>query len=250
MDSTVLVKAFSLIEALADGSNGLGQLAGATGLAKPTAHRILQSLVSLQYVEPLGEGRYRLTRRVRQLSMTLDDRALAAALRPVLERLRVATGETVNLGVLRANRVLYLSVLETAMPWRRAVVAVNDDDPVFTTALGRAIASRLAPDALERLLFTAAPERRTPRTITDADRLRQILIEARRLGIAFERDQTDLGTTCLAAPVFSHGEVVAAISISGPSTRAVGMEEQWVSALRRTVVEAERELASGRERVA
>lgn len=241
MESTVLVKAFSLIESLANGAVGLAELATAAGVTKPTAHRILQSLVSLQYVEALGDGKYRLTRKLRQLSMGLDERSLTSIVTPSLQSLRETTGETVNLGVLRANRIVYLAVLESAHPLRR-VGSMNEDDPVFTTALGRAIASQLSPEPLERLLRAAQPEKRTPKTVTSVEQIRQVLTDARQEGFAIERDQTDVGVTCMAAPVFDRGDVVAAISISAPSARAVGAEEKWLRALRRVAAEATRRL--------
>lgn len=241
MESTVLVKAFSLIEALANGAVGLAELASVARVTKPTAHRILQSLVSLGYAESMGDGKYRLTRKLRQLSLGLDERSLVTIVEPSLQALREATGETVNLGVLRANRILYLAVLESSHALRR-VGQVNADDPVFTTALGRAIASHLPPEAMERLLRSALPERRTAKTVTSADQIRQFLVEAKKLGYAVERDQTEIGVTCLAAPVFDRGEPVAAISISAPSARVAGSEEKWVRALRRVAAEASKKL--------
>lgn len=246
MESTVLVKAFGLIEAMADHRSGLADLASAAGITKPSAHRILRSLVSLGYVESLGDGRYGLTAKLRQLSFGFDERTLVTLVEPTLRALRETTGETVNLGVLRNGRVVYLSVLESAHPLRR-VGSMTVDDPVFTTALGRAIASQAKPDELERLLRAAAvQEKRTPKTITGVEQIKRIIDEARRVGHAIERDQNDIGVTCLAMPVFDGASVVAAISISAPSARAVGSEEKWLKALRRAVNDAKAMLADRR----
>ncbi|MGB7158826.1 MAG: IclR family transcriptional regulator [Tepidisphaeraceae bacterium] len=252
MESTVLVKAFSLIETLASvgGESTLAELAIATGQAKPTTHRVLRSLLAMGYIAQSESGEYRLTSKLRQLALGSADRDLAALAQPILERLREQTGETVNLGVLRHHSVVYLSVIESNHALRR-VAAVSEGDPLFTTALGRAIAAQLPPPAIERLLRSSSLlPKRTPRTVTDPQELRAILAQAKRDGYVIERDQTDLGVTCLGAPVFRRGEVAAAVSISAPSARAEGYEPGWVkhltaaaSALSRKLDESERAIA-------
>ena len=125
MESTVLVKAFSLIESLASagGEGTLAELALATGQAKPTTHRILRSLIAMGYAEQSDDdGTYRLTSKLRQLALGSADRDLAAVAQAALQRLRDETGETVNLGVLRQNHVVYVAagmrlVLASSCPW-------------------------------------------------------------------------------------------------------------------------------------
>ena len=233
MESTVLVKAFSLIESLAGvgGSATLAELATATGQAKPTTHRVLRSLMSMGYVEQSPDGEYRLTHKLRRFALGGADRDLASVAQPVLQRLREETGETANLGVLRQNIVMYLTVIESSHALRRVAGDMTEGDPVFTTALGRAIASQLPPEAVNRLLRSASIPKRTPRTVTDPRKLRAILAQAKRDGYVIERDQTDLGVTCFGAPIFRAGAVVAAVSISAPSARADGSESAWIKAV-------------------
>ena len=236
MESTVLVKAFALIEALANGAVGLAELAATAGVTKPTAHRVLQSMVALQYVEAMGEGHYCLTGKLRQLTLGLDERTLISVAEKPLRKLWETTGETINLGVVRANRVIYLTVLESTHSLRR-VARVNDDDDVFTTALGRVIVAHLPEATADRMLAAVQPERRTPKTVIVPAAIRKILAEARRSGVAVEHDQTDLGVTCLAAPVMGNGSVIAAVSLSAPTARAAEVEAKWIKALRACAAE-------------
>ena len=230
----MLVKAFSLIESLARDGGGatLAELALATGQAKPTTHRVLRSLMSMGYVEQSAEGEYRLTDKLRQFALGSSDRELASVAHPILRRLREETGETVNLGVLRRNIVMYLTVIESDHALRRVAGDMTEGDPVLTTALGRAIASQLPTEAIDRLLRSAPVPKRTPRTVTEPRKLRTILARAKRDGYVIERDQTDVGVTCFGAPIFRGGTVVAAISISAPSARANGSESAWIQAVR------------------
>jgi len=243
----VLVKAFALLEALAGaGADGatLARLAGATRQTKPTVHRILRTLSMLGYVEHLPGGEYRLTGKLRGLGSVEADQELIARGRAALRRLNERTGETVNLGVLRNDRVVYLLTIESTHALRRvADPLARDGDPVFTTALGRAIVAHLPDESVEYLMRAAPPERRTPKTMTAAAELREILRKVRRDGYAIERDQTDLGVTCLGAPVFRGKEVVASLSVSAPSARAAaGPEKQWLAALRKAAGTLSREL--------
>lgn len=220
----------------------LGALAADVGLAKPTAHRILNALAKLGYIERMGSGVYRQTSQVRRLLNGRGDERLLAAARPILRRLHEQTRETVNLGVLRHGRVLYLEVLESPLPLRR-VASANTIDPFHSTALGRAIVSHLSDEQRDLLLRSISPERRTPQTVIDPDELRRVLDEARERGFAIEENQTDLGVTCIAAPVFEADSVVAAISISLPSVRAhEAARGELIDAIRAAAAELTRRL--------
>jgi DNA-binding IclR family transcriptional regulator len=83
------------------------------------------------------------------------------------------------------------------------------------TALGKVF---LATDAA--VLPPGRLERRTPKTITVRTRLEEELVEVRRRGYAVTNEELEVGLSALAAPVRRReGAVIAAISVSGPSTR-------------------------------
>ena len=236
MESGILVKAFGLLETMADGTGwrSLGELAATNGLAKPTCHRVLQCLLGLGYVEKSDPGVYRLTGKLRQLVLGVDERRLVAMAAPILKRLHEKTEETVNLGVLRGERIIYLQVLETSHALRR-VVEIHSSDPFFSTALGRAIVAYETPQRREFLLSHVVMERRTPKTIIDRDEIEKILKKVREDGSAIEHDQNDMGVTCIGTPIFCGSDVVGAISISAPTVRADrATETLWVRLVRET----------------
>lgn len=219
MESTSLTKALGLLEATAGHPAGrsLADLAAEVGVPKPTAHRILTSLTSLGYLERPAPGVYRQSLRVKRLvSDAAVRRLIDAAARP-LRDLHARTQETVNLGMLRHDRVLYLDVIECTQPLRR--VATRSSDPFHTTALGRAIAAGLPADRRARLLAGAKLERRTAATLTDRRRLAAEIERAVKQGWAAEENETDVGVACIAAPVGAGDEVAAAISVSLPTAR-------------------------------
>jgi len=235
MESSVLVKAFALLEVLADAGDALalGEAALRARQSKPTARRVFQSLIALGYVSQDADGKYRLTGKLRQMGLGPADRWLVAAALPAVRKLHASLGETVNLGVLRQGRVWYLVVLESDHPLRR-VAAVQESDPFFSTALGRAIVAFEDAPVRKFLLRQVPLERQTPATIVEPKAIEKVLVDTRKNGFAVESDQTDLGVTCVSAPILSQGRAIAAISISVPTARfnAHG-QERLVSAVQK-----------------
>jgi DNA-binding IclR family transcriptional regulator len=221
MESTSLVKALGLLEATASSSAGrsLAELATEVGVPKPTAHRILKTLTSLGFLERGAGGIYRQTAKVQQLVSSDASERLLEIAEPLLRKLHGRTLETVNLGVLRYDRVVYVRVLESPQPLRR-VATPDSVDPFHSTALGRAIAAFLPTPQLESLLKQARLQPATHRTLTNLDSLRSLLARVARLGYALEVDETDVGVTCIGAPVLVTSEPRAAISLSLPTARA------------------------------
>jgi len=226
MESTSLTKALGLLEATAGHPQGrsLADLAAEVGMPKPTAHRLLKTLTALGYLERPAAGVYRQSPQVQRLVSDESVRLLVDAAAGPLRDLHTKTRETVNLGILRHDRVLYVDVLECTLPLRR--VATRTSDPFHTTALGRAIASRLPAERLARLLGRARLERRTAATITDRRRLAAAIATAAGQGHAVEENETDLGVTCIGAPVLDGDAVVAAISVSLPTARLEALGRQ------------------------
>lgn len=234
MESSVLVKAFRLLETMAaeQGEKSLGELARLSRLTKPTAHRILSTLSDLGYVCHGDGGVYRLGDRLVRIVLGREQERLVSAGRAVLTALRDATGETVNLGVIQHGRVAYLLSLESTYPLRR-VAGSNETHPFHCTALGRAIAANLPESQQKRLLAGYTLQRRTPHTLVDSRALRQVLEQTRAQGYAVEENETDPGVTCIGAPVFEKDRVVAAVSVSAPSSRAVGsVREELIRSIR------------------
>lgn len=246
MESTSLVKALALLEATAVEAAGrsLATLAAEVGIPKPTAHRILKTLTTLGYLERGPQGVYRQTPKVQRLvSNNASDRLLTAA-DTALRRLHEETRETVNLAELRSDQIVYLQVLESTQPLRR-VATPNSVDPFHSTALGRAIVSHLPEAERDSLVRRANLEKRTRHTNVDPASLAGVLTQAARDGYALEVDETDIGVTCIGAPVIENGVAIGAISISVPTVRATGEAlNNLIEKVRRTAREVSSKLKS------
>jgi DNA-binding IclR family transcriptional regulator len=169
-------------------------------------------------MERVKPGIYRQAAQIRRLISAGEDGRLIHCAEPFLRALHQATEETVNLGILRQGRVVYLTVLESPQPLRR-IVNPNMNDPFTCTALGRAIVAQLSVERREFLVRNTVLERRTPHTVVHPSKLLTILEEVRKARYAVEENETDLGVICIGAPVFEPSGVAGAISLTVPTVR-------------------------------
>lgn len=186
-----------------------------TGLARSTASRLLQALERHELIERQGEGAYGAGPLFAHYADRFDHLdSLVSTAEPVLERLGLETGETVNLAVVRAGSVVHVSQVDTlnvigAMNW------IGVEIPSHCSALGKAFH---AFDGLP--LPTGRLERRTRHTITRRAHLEQELQTIRERGYATTRGEFEDGLVGVAAPVLdSEGAPAACIGVSGPDFR-------------------------------
>lgn len=219
-----LDRAFDLLEALAGGGElGVTELAHRTALVPSTVHRLLATLAKRGYVaQSTDSGRYRLGYKVAEIAGGLEQglARLRAVARPHLERISERTGESVNLVVLDGDRVVYVDQVEGTRRVRM-FTAVGTAALAHTTGSGKAIMAYGAPDAARSLYAGREPlERLTPSTLVTIAALEEDFARIRARGYALDEEEHELGVGCIAAPVFDQaGRPVAAISVSGPTTR-------------------------------
>jgi DNA-binding IclR family transcriptional regulator len=218
-----LERAFDLLEALsAGGELGVTELANRTGLVPSTAHRLLHTLAKRGYVSQSSDsGRYLLGYKVVEVASGLERRLdrLRVVARPHLERIQRATGETVNLVVLDADRVVYVDQVEGSRNVRM-FTTVGTSVPAHTTGAGKAILAAGPPEAAAALYGDRELERLTAHTLVTLEALEDDFVRIRRRGYAVDNEEHEEGVACVATPVFDHGgRPCAAISVSGPSAR-------------------------------
>ncbi|HYT09984.1 MAG TPA: IclR family transcriptional regulator [Mycobacteriales bacterium] len=206
----------NLLQESAEGVS-LAEVAAATGLPKASAFRYLWTLQSHRYVErdPVT-GLYQfglafLPLQARQLDL-LRQRA-----RPHMERLRDLFEETVNLGLLDGNRVIYLEIVESTKSVRLAA-RPGDRDWVHSTALGKAIAASLPVERVRAILAREGMPPFTDRTITSLPAYLDELTSVRRDGFAVDNGENEPDGRCVAVPVHDI-RLPAALSLSAPSSR-------------------------------
>ncbi|MDE3064930.1 MAG: IclR family transcriptional regulator [Acidobacteriota bacterium] len=191
------------------------ELAESTGLAKSTTSRLLTALERNGLLRREAGGAFvpgdAFVRYALRGSAETD---LVAVATPYLERLGEVSHETINLGVIRNGLVEQIAQVDS-----RFVLGgtnwLGRAEPVHCTALGKVLvafgAASLPPGRLKRL---------TASTITSRALLEDELATVRRRGYAVAHEELESGLVAIAAPVRRHdGVVIAALSVSGPSSR-------------------------------
>src|SRR4051794_26168436 len=195
---------------------GVGDLALAAELPKSTASRLVSSLERHGLVRRNGaRGKVQAGPAILRFAHRgVLDRNLVEVARASLDTLAERSGETVNLAVPGAAGVEHLAQVES-IHFLGTGQWVGRTVDYHTTAVGKVLVAYGAGD-----LPAGRLRRLAPATIVDRTKLEAELAHIREEGFATAIDELEPGLTALAAPVHGPtGDVVAALSISGPTLR-------------------------------
>ena len=198
----------------------LADLASRTGIPRATAFRLLSTLEQSGFLDKV-HGAYQLGIKCFVLgNIVAGGLDLRETARPHLAALREATRETTQIAILDHWQVVYLermlSPLSVGYMRSRAGAIL----PAYCTGLGKALLAFRPEAEVAAWAATQKFTALTPRTITTAKRLMKELATIRERGYGLDQEEREKGVTCIAAPIFNHnGDVVAAISVAGPTER-------------------------------
>jgi len=206
----VLDKAALILSCLEAGPVTLGQLVKATGLARPTAHRLAVALSHHRMVARDVQGRFMLGPRLMELANAAGADHLLAVSGAVLNQLCHVTGESAQ--VYRRQGNWRVCVASAERP-----VGLHDSIPIGTQLSMKA-------GSAAQVLLAWEDQSRLVEGLQDAYFSAAMLASVRRLGWAQSAGERERGTASVSAPVRSpSGKVIAAVSISGPIER-LGMQ--------------------------
>jgi DNA-binding IclR family transcriptional regulator len=213
-------RALEILDVLARvGEAGVTEIAASLGVHKSTAFRLVATLEARRLVEQTADrGRYRLGVGILRLAGATTARLdVVQEARPVCRQLAADTGETVNVAVLAEHSALYVDQVAGSSSLQ-SHNWVGQHIPLHATSNGKVLLTGLPVEDLGAVLGRLA--RFTPRTITSRTKLATELEQVRDQGYAVAIDELEVGLTAAAAPVRNaHGDVVASMSVSGPTFR-------------------------------
>jgi len=210
MDNTsgvgVLDKAALVLSALEPGPQTLAGLVQATGLARPTAHRLAVALEFHRLVSRDLQGRFVLGPRLAELAAAAGEDRLIAAAGPVLSWLLETTGESAQLYRRQGDERICVAAAER-------LHGLRDSVPIGS------VLSMQAGSAAQALLAWEEPDR-LHRGLIGARFTATMLAGVRRRGWSQSVGEREPGVASVSAPVRAQsGRVVAAVSVSGPLER-------------------------------
>jgi DNA-binding IclR family transcriptional regulator len=217
-----LDRAFAVLELVASSSTSMtvAEIGDALQLRKSTAHRFLMVLERHSMVQRAQNGRFRLGLRLCDLGgRAIEQNELRDRARPHLRSLVAEVEETAHLCVLERMHMIYIDKQE---PERgvRMISRVGASSPIHCTAVGKAILAAMPRARMEEMLLELDGQRFTRRTMTSREALLKELVRTSHRQYAVDNEEREEGVRCAGVAILNpRGEAIAALSISGPSSR-------------------------------
>jgi DNA-binding IclR family transcriptional regulator len=222
----VISRAAAILRALRDEPDGLslGQIANRVELPRSTVQRIVHALVAERLLMAASPtGRVRLGMEILALAANSKIDIVEIA-HPHLKQLSEATGETVDLAVLRRDHLVFLD--QVAGHQRlRAVSAVGELFPLHCTANGKACLALLDDDDVAQRLSRTELRLANGKLRTMRSLLQELKL-IRETGIAFDEEEHFPGISAVGAAFRDHGGTIYAISIPAPTSRFITSRAQ------------------------
>jgi len=228
-----IIRASRILKCLSGGKSHfkMSELARQVGLDRSTTYRILVSLEQAGFVEKDEKaGTYSLGLAAFEIGNAyLSQMDLIQVSKPIMTDLAQKVQETVHLAVLSDTEIVYVDKCDS--PRSLGVISkIGQRGPVYCTALGKTLLAFQSEDEQSRIIHKIRMVPLTSRTITSKQKLAEELKGIRKQGYALDRREIEEDVECIGAPIRNHiGDVIAAISISGPQKKiGTPMEKQYV----------------------
>ena len=224
----VIDRSASLLDAISQYEEpvSLKILSADTGLHPSTAFRILRALMEAGFVEKDTTGHYMLGKKLVRLagkvrrSVDLREQAL-----DIMEALRDAIGETVNLTVREGDEVIYIERV-TSNRMMRVEQVIGSRAPLHVTAVGKLMLAELGEHFIHAYAERTGLKPYTSNTVTTEQDLLNIVHQVQAQGFAYDNEEAEEGVGCIGVLIYdSSKSVVAGLSISAPIERR---KEEWV----------------------
>jgi DNA-binding IclR family transcriptional regulator len=244
----VLDRAIRILSLLADGKPRTPvKVSEGIDLSPSTTFRLLTTLSYHNYIKrDERTNQYRLGLACLELAHAYtDSNDLRKVALPELEALRDDVKETVHLAVLDNMEIVYLEKLTGLHAIGMMSSRVGGRAPAHCTGVGKALLAYQKPDLIRSHYKKQGLTRFTDTTITEPEVLMQELEGIHQRGYAFDKGEHEYEVRCIAAPIFDlSGDVVAALSISGPSARMDPLEDNdmLIQKTKQTALDISRQL--------
>lgn len=235
------VRIMQVMEALAQSPRGvsLPVLAERLSIPKTSLLSHLRVLVETGHIA-VQDARYVLgPSAFRLATIVLASSNELASLESVGRRLAVDSGETALIGVLdqRTRQAYYLRVIEGNQPVR-FMPGVGGPRPLYCTAIGRALLAFQSDAFVDAYLKETKLERFNPSTVTNREKLKEILAQVRADHVTITMRQHNANAGAIASPVLDrNAEVRYALGLGLPADRLARDQDR----LARLVVAAAQE---------
>ena len=201
----------------------INELAEKLEMSTATVYRFLITLVGRGYVKKDEENaRYYLTWKLKSYSELIGGNTnIGAIAGPYLKGLAEKSGETASLVIMEDNMAVYISKYDGPNRLVGSLQRIGKRAPLYCTGVGKLFLADMIAEERDTLISTIEPlEKLTPNTIVEKQELFNEILKVKKDDISYDNEECEIGAKCIAAPIRDYNKrIIAAISISGPTTR-------------------------------
>lgn len=223
---TTVTRAFEILDLLwkLDGA-GPTEISERLDVPNSTVYDYLESLTETKFVTK-EKGEYNISAYFLTIAGQMRHRnRLFQVATPHMRRLAEETGELIGLTVEIGGEGVILHQEEGEQALSLGTYP-GASTPLHTVATGKVILANLSPERVDEILDQRGLEQRTERTITDRDRLEEVLGRVRENGYAIDWDEQVVGMGMVAVPIVVDGNVLGSLGVVVPTRRIRNEEYQ------------------------
>lgn len=217
-----VIKAFLILEELdLGGELSLAELSSRLSMDKATVYRLLNTIKEAGYINRNEETKkYSNSLKLQAMGNRVEEQvSIKNIAKPYLDYLSDETNETVNLGIYKDGRVVYIDKVESRSKIK-VDLGVGTSIPAYCSALGKAVLSQMNMIRVESIIDQIHFEKFTESTIDNKPDFKRELLKAREDGYAVDNEEYMEGLMCFASAILDfHGNPIAAISLALPCYR-------------------------------
>lgn len=245
-----LIRGLRLIDILSNYPNGcpLAKLAEIAELNKSTVHRLLQGLQQEGFIRPATTaGSYRLTTKCLSIGHKMfSSLNIINVASPYLEQLNLILGETVNFSMRENDHAIMIYKLEPTTGMMRTRAYIGQHLQLYCSAMGKLYMAYDEPDYTTGYWQKNQNviQRLTCNTITELAVMEKELQDIRAQGFAMDKEENELGISCIACPIFNFENKVEyslSVSLSTLKLKQLGVE-YLLTEIKRTAIAVSQEL--------
>ncbi|GEO59032.1 IclR family transcriptional regulator [Companilactobacillus bobalius] len=215
-----VVHVFKILDAInaSESPQGVSELTRATQLPKTTVFRLLTTLEHLGIVDVNSIQQYKIGPKIFEYSKSASrQNSLVQVAKPYMKKYVEENHENINIGILYDNQVVYLDSEEG--DHFNLQVNLFPVAPLYCSSMGKIFLSQFSEAELEHYLNKTDLKRRTINTLDTPEKLKQELDVVRKGKVSYDNEEYEYGLTCIAVPIIESGKIIAAASVSGPTSR-------------------------------
>lgn len=217
-----VLKVFAILEILSEQKYiSVTELSQKLMMSKSTTYRFLQTMINLGFVKQEAESeKYGLTLKLFEVgARSLEYTDLIDLADKEMQQIANITGETLHLGVLDGDEIMYLHKIDSKYALRMHS-RVGRKNPVYSTAIGKVLLSNLSDQAVVELCKEIEFVKHTENTLSNVTQLIDELNVVREQHFAQDNEEQEQGLRCIAVPIYNRfGKIIASISLSLPTIR-------------------------------